>query len=456
MVRRLVLACAAAALLVAGAAPAQAQRSGPAARPARADRAPRSTRPRKPRPWARRKVDTAWGTREDIYGGYSTPGGGLGRPGQLHQRLQTLTGAPSDAREVGLTVSRGGGRSPVHLRMTENVELERRLSLTGVRRAAGDLPDGMTWTAPVRVKTHRDLVANVLDRFVTDGANSRHERIAGSHLMLAPLASRYQHAHRSFLPENGYAGPIAPDDALAARFTQEITGKPMRLHDGRTGEAWATVQRNYIVGIQHESATYYDTPDGAAEKRELALRVKSWHPLDEGGRVTAPTARGLFVKETLSRPEIEAMGVAPGDFTARREAHADLPLDLERGAVRDAVAAAGRQYGLSESEAGALRPVTRVETQRASIDLLYRGDGPISDPSSFEKVGFLVVDVYKTVDLRPRRRRRTTARAQFEIELLPEGRQRYRENPAEFRRLFSEIEKAYGASLDPLPKYQHR
>ena len=382
---------------------------------------------RKARPWAVKRA---------------TPGVSRARPPyqrglkdeQVADREREIT-AP-DPRKRSFSIRLKGGR---RLDVSQQIELERRWIIPGFSGPA-PLEDGLRYVDQGhRIRNQQDLVRDLLDRFSVDGLWYTARRNAT--VVLAPLQSRFQHAH------GAYGGPIELAPQPAAHVTRELQGNAIEVVRGR-----ATLQRNYVVGLQHESGLYWDTPDQQLRAMGKTLREKRWSPIDDGGHVRAATSRVLFMKEQLGDAERGALGPIAGRFTARRETHAQLPLEIPSADVRAAAIELAVRAGIPRSVARRIQPTMRVETDRATVDILHKRD-PSSDGT---KIGFLTIDVYKTRSLlRGHGRKVSKPTIQLELELLDNGRDLYEKDPAGLDALVAELESTYGAQIDIAPKVEH-
>lgn len=352
---------------------------------------------------------------------------------EVADREREITAPDPGKRSFSLRAAGG-----VRLDFSQQVELERRWIIP---RLSGPKPlaAGLRYRDAHRLANHQDLVRDLLDRFSVDGL-WYHERRNAS-VVLAPLQSRFQHAH------GAYQGPIELARQPAAHVTRELQGNAIEV-DG----ASATLQRNYVIGLQHESGLYWDTPDQALRALGKTLREKRWSPIDEDGRVGAATSRVVFLKEALDATERRGLGQLGRRFTARRETNAQLPLDIASADVRAAAIELAVRSGLPRTVARTIRPTMRVETDRATVDILHKRD-PSSDGS---KIGFLTIDVYRTRSLLPGHGRHVSRPTiQLELELLDSGRALYEKDPSGLESLVAELEDTYGAKLDIAPKVLH-
>lgn len=348
-------------------------------------------------------------------------------------REREITAPDPRKRTFSIRLRRGG-----RLDVSQQVELERRWIIPGFS-GPKPLAEGLSYVEATPIRNHQDLVRDLLDRFSVDGL-WYHERRKAS-VVLAPLQSRFQHAH------GDYAGPIELAPQPAAHVTREMQGNAIAVAGAR-----ATLQRNYVVGLQHESGLYWDTPDQQLRALGKTLREKRWSPIDDGGHVRAATSRVLFMKEQLSDAERGALGPLGRRFTARRETHAQLPLDIPAGDVRAAAVELAVRAGIPREVARTVRPTMRVETDRATVDILHKRD-PSSDGT---KIGFLTIDVYKTRSLLPGHGRKVSKPTiQLELELLDSGRDLYESDPSGLDALVAELEETYGAQIDIAPKVVH-
>lgn len=323
---------------------------------------------------------------------------------------------------------------PIHVGPSRTVvlakradEVEHRINLPGLGLARRALGPKLTYRNPGTIETLDDLVIDLLDHASADSHRSFKRG-----LRLASLAESGQYWHLGGMPEGGYPGPLPVEPETDATRTRVLQGQPI-VRTGPRGFD-EIQQRNYLVGFRREEGTYYDTPEGDLRKAGLAPRVKTVRTMYADGRPGQIVWRGAFVKRNLG---------PSGKFTRRDEAQVELAhtsTDAEAEAHLDALLV---EAGVPADVRARVRPVIDVRTRRAAIALM---------DDMNRKIGFLVVDRYTTRGRGARGGKAGAPVVQFEVELLPEGKALYRDEPAEIDAFLDGLAAAYGGTVSPRPK----
>lgn len=303
-------------------------------------------------------------------------------------------------------------------------ELERKINLKGLPIIVPRLSHA---GSSLRILDHEELAADLLDRFFfLQGRDFFPDR-----LHLRPLAKHQTRFHNEMTFRDD--DPAAAQDA----FTFLLKGRRIAT---RPDDVYQSV---YRLGGQFESGVYYDTPNKDLERRGVALRVKSWHPLPRYGRSPErPSARGVFLKKDLPLESDDL-------FVAREESHVGVPANAGEDLILSVARALLRREGV-EIDASRLRPTTVVDNFRYGVNLAWKeGD----ELSGIRQIGFLTIDSF-TRRSADGSSAPTRATIQFEPEIFPSEEPLYRANKEKFSEFFKKLESIYQGRQERLPKYR--
>lgn len=282
------------------------------------------------------------------------------------------------------------------------------------------------------IGSQEDLVADFLNRTFGNRIRPKdfsYELLEG--LYPSPLDSKNAHFHSS---QNVPKVPMiqSPD-----AFVTNLSGSFVRYNDGG-GYSWDNIAVNYLVSVQGEKSTYWDAKDRALAKRNLALRVKGWYPVNPDGSYGPLTATSVFLKST----DPHASAVA--DFTVRDEYHYRIPADSQVP-VEIILEALLRAAKISDVDELNLVPIVEIQNKRYGIDLNY-----YSAKGESEKVGYIVIDRFLGKDLLSNRE--ISPINQMEIEVLPNKIDFVAGRAEQLNQVLSVLQD-YGANSAPQPKY---
>lgn len=318
-------------------------------------------------------------------------------------RVDVITGATGEAFDLQVEVAGKTWQLPA----TVKTEYERRRSFRLPLQVENYRFDFME-----TLRDPRQVAVSLLDAGIGI--------IAGSQeiLWLAPLASR------NVVGPHGSRGvKVDPTSFQTTAFTIESPS----LYTTYPGNN--PTKAIYIVGVQKEHSTYFDTTDFELDKKGIAARLKIWTPHSQAPASGGP--RSVFLKKDLEQNTL---------FTTRREYQVVLPQEFPVGAEALVLAPLlARENALPAKPIGAQGT---IDNTRFSLDLVV---GP--KPDQGRKVGFLTIDQF-TGTLTGREPIRAL---QIETELLPEELPLLRTNGHAFGEFFKRIEEHLQTEKTPTP-----
>jgi hypothetical protein len=248
------------------------------------------------------------------------------------------------------------------------------------------------------------------------------------------LKSRQEVVHG---PEGGLANGEKPSEAPKNYLikAENRFGKPEDFTRVLTGE-WKVAafrgahlrKQEWIVGIQAERSIYYDTPSALLMERGIFLREKIWKTSD--GEIRA---RSVFLK---TKPEIEELGLG-----RRWEYQLPIPLEFSQKDIAKLLLQLleMKHPELAETLNGLIQPAVELKTTRYGLNLIAK-----PNPKGRKKIGYMVVDEVRGVDLRTNTD--VPRYLQIELEVLPEETFRLGELKPGLRVLFHGLENWLGAN----------